>query len=68
MNHTYTTIIEHDLVHLGKDEVIIVCNDCGALTTMGHELMIEHFPCCVPGEGKHWEEYYRKCEDEEYRI
>jgi len=55
MEHTYTTVDE--------EEGIIVCNDCGAHTTMGHELTIEHYPTCVPGEAEKWVKYYDECED-----
>lgn len=59
MNHTYTVVEEED--------GIIVCDDCGAYTTMGHELMIKHHPICVPGEAKRWEKYYSECEEADDR-
>ena len=53
---TYTVVDE--------EECIVVCNDCGASTTMGHELLVEHYPCCIPGEAERWEGYYENTAEE----
>ncbi len=47
MSRTYTEVDE--------EEGIVVCDDCGAYTTPGHELIEEHHPTCVPGGAKKWE-------------
>lgn len=46
------------------DDDIVVCDDCGASTTLGHELLIEHYPVCEPGAAEFWEKYYGGADNE----
>lgn len=40
------------------------CDDCGAHAEGGSQ-MITHYPTCVPGTSKRWEDFYSKANEEE---
>jgi hypothetical protein len=46
--------------HLNEDDCdlnIYQCNDCGAHADKPENII--HYDTCMPGESKHWEDYYK---------
>ena len=47
-----------------KDKTSYVCNDCGAYSLKSKK-DVKHYDSCKPGEGKFWEKFYGKANEEE---